>query len=132
MLHHIAQRLIETFLINNRFFAFTNFDSRHVQAGDIKLYTKGPLSRWSLVPFSHGSKVPTATIFALRVITTKCDVSILNVLQFLKTFPDHIIFAKNLSKKAACHLQKQTNAGTKILLSSFKIKISPQKLIRQL
>jgi len=56
-------------------------------------------------------------------------VSILNVLQFSNSFLDHITFAKNLSKKAACHLQKQKNAGTKFLLSPFKIKISPQKLI---
>jgi len=59
----------------------------------------------------------------------KRTVSALNVLHFLNTFLDHITFAKNLSKKAACHLQKQKNAGTKILLSSFNIKISPQKLI---
>jgi len=50
-------------------------------------------------------------------------------LQFLNSFFDHITFAKTLSRKAARHLQKQKNAGTKILLSSFKIKITPQKLI---
>jgi len=33
---------------------------------------------------------------------------------------------KNLSKQAdACHLKKQKNEGTKILLSSFKINIMP-------
>jgi len=47
-------------------------------------------------------------------------------LRFSNSFLDHITFVKNLSKKAACHLQKQKNAHAKILLSSFKIKISPQ------
>jgi len=75
-----------------------------------------------LVPFLHGSKVPSAAIFALCVITKKCTVSVLNVFHFLNSFLDHITFAKNLSKKAACHLQKQKNAGTKILFSSFKNK----------
>jgi len=83
----------------------------------------------SLVPFSHGSKVLSATIFALRVIRKKCTVSVLNVLQFLNSFLDHITFAKNISKKAVCHLQKQKTLAPKILLSSFKIKISAQKLI---
>jgi len=46
-------------------------------------------------------------------------------LQFQNSFLEHITFAKNLSKQAACHLQKQNNEGTKILLSSFKIKIRP-------
>jgi len=45
------------------------------------------------------------------------------------SFLEHTTIAKNLSKQAACHQQKQKNAGAKILLSSFKIKISPQKLI---
>jgi len=44
--------------------------------------------------------------------------------QFLNSFLDHITFAKNLSKKADCHLQKEKSAGTKILLSSFKIKFA--------
>jgi len=52
-------------------------------------------------------------------------------LQFQNSFLEHITIAKNLSKRAACHQQKQINAGAKILLSSFKIKISPQKLIWQ-
>jgi len=30
-----------------------------------------------------------------------------NLLQFQNSFLEHITFAKNLSKKAACHLQKQ-------------------------
>jgi len=58
-----------------------------------------------------------------------CAVSVLNVLHFLNTFLDHTTFAENISNKAARHLQKQKNAGAKVLLSSFKIKISPQKLI---
>jgi len=82
-----------------------------------------------LVPFSHGSKVPSTTIFALRVITKKYTVSVLNVLHIINFFLEHITFAKKFFKKAACHLQKQKNACAKILLSSFKIKISPQKLI---
>jgi len=49
-------------------------------------------------------------------------------LQFSNSFLNHIKFAKDLSKKVACYLQKEKNAGTKILLSSFEIKISPQKL----
>jgi len=50
-------------------------------------------------------------------------------LDFLNSSFAHITFAKNLLKKAACHLQKHKNADTKILLFACKIKISPQALI---
>jgi len=56
-------------------------------------------SRGSLVPFSHGSKVPSTTIFALRVITKKYTVSVLNVLHIINFFLEHITFARNLSEK---------------------------------
>ena len=71
MLHYNVEPLIEAFLIKKSLFAFTNFESRHVCAEDINnmlrdLWTAGPL-----VPFSHGSKVPSTAIFASRIITKK-------------------------------------------------------------
>jgi len=87
MFHHMAQRLIEAFLIKQSFFVFTNFESRQVQAGDIKQYAKGPLNCRVIGPFSHGSKVPSATIFALHVITQKVYSINCQLLAVLKLFP---------------------------------------------
>jgi len=129
MLRDIAQRLIQAFLINNRFLHLLI-----VKVCMFKLETLNNMLRelWtagSLVPFSYGSKVPSAAIFALRVITKKvCSIGSQRLAVF-KLFPWPYHIAKNLSKKAACHFQKQKNAGTKILHSSFKIKISPQNWI---
>jgi len=36
-----------------------------------------------------------------------CTVPIFNLVQFQNSFLEHITFAKNLSKQAACHLQKE-------------------------
>jgi len=83
----------------------------------------------SLVPFSHGSKVPYDVIYSLRFITKKVYGINSQPLAVLKLFPWAYHICKKSSKTAACHFQNQKNAGTKILLSSFKIKISPQKLI---
>ena len=75
MLRHIAQRLIEA-LINHRFLHLLI-----LKVGMFKLETLNNMLRdlWtagSLIPFSHGSKVPPAAIFALRVITKKvCSVN---------------------------------------------------------
>ena len=68
MLHYVAQRLIEAFLIKI-VFVFCNFETRHVYAEDINNMLRDLWTAESLVPFSHGSKVPSAAIFASRVIT---------------------------------------------------------------
>jgi len=133
MLRHVAQRLIEAILINNRFLHLLI-----LKVGMFKLETLDhmcwgtfePPGHWSLSRMVQRS-LPLPFLHYVSQ-QKKRTVSALNVLHFLNTFLDHITFAKNLSKKAACHLQKQKNAGTKILLSSFNIKISPQKLIWQL
>ena len=78
----------------------------------------------SLVPSSHGSKVPSAAIFALRVITKKCRVSVLNVLHILNSFLAHITFAKNLFKKTACHMQKQKKQAPKFYFLPWKSKLA--------
>ena len=41
MLHHIAQWLIEAFLTKKSFFVFTDLESRHVYAEDIKSMLRG-------------------------------------------------------------------------------------------
>jgi len=86
MLHYIAQRLIHAFLIKKSFFAFTDFESRHVYA-EVKQYAKGPLNRRVIVPFSHGSKATSDPIFASRVITKKlCSINFQSP-AFSKLFP---------------------------------------------
>jgi len=70
MLRHIAQRLIETF------FNKQSFLSLILKVGMFTLETLDHMPRdlWtagSLVPFSYGSKVPSAINFTIRVITKK-------------------------------------------------------------
>ena len=105
------------------FFAFTDFESRHVYAEDINNMLRDLWTAWSLVPFSHGWKVLSNAIFASRVITKKCTVSIFSLLQFHNPFPEHITFAKNLSKQAACHLQKQKSKAPKFYFLPSKLKL---------
>jgi len=129
MLRHIVQGLIQAFLINNRFLHL-----RSLKVGMFKLETLDNMLKYlwtagSLVPFSQGSKVPSAAIFASRVTTKKVYSIGSQRLAVFKLFPWPYHICKKSFKKAVCHLQNQKNAGTKILLSFFKIKISPQKLI---
>jgi len=75
MLYYMAKRLIEAFLIKKIDVCFfTDFESRHVYAEDIRPYAKGPLNRQVIGPVLHGSKVPSDAIFASGVITKKCAV----------------------------------------------------------
>jgi len=82
-----------------------------------------------LVPFSHGSKVPSAAIFALRVITKKVYSIGSQRLAHFKLFPCPYHICKKSFQKNCLSYAKTKKAGAKILLSSLKIKISPQKLI---
>jgi len=58
MVHFIVRRLIEAFLIKISLFAFTAFERRHVSSKNIKNMLRDHWTTGSLVPFSHGSKVP--------------------------------------------------------------------------
>ena len=63
----------------------------------------------SLVPYSHGSKVPFDPVFASRVITKKCAVSIFNLLQF-QNFPwAYHICKKTFRNKLSVIFKKQKN-----------------------
>jgi len=111
------------------FFAFTDFESRHVYAEDINNMLRDLWTAWSLVPFSHGSKVPSNAIFASRVITKKVYSINFQPLAISQTFSWAYHICKKSFETSCLSFAKTKIEGTKILLSSFKIKIRLQKLI---
>jgi len=56
------------------------------------------------------------------------SLTIFNLLQFQNSFLEYITFAKNLSKQAACHLQKQKNTVPKFYFLPSKLKLGHKKL----
>jgi len=86
----------------NHFFAFTDFESRHVYAETLNNMLRDLWTTGSLIPLSYGSKVPSDAIFASRVITKKCAVSVFNLLQFQNSFLEHITFAKKSFETSWC------------------------------
>jgi len=87
MLHYIAQRHVHAFLIKKSLFAFTDFETRHVCAQNINNMLRDLLTAGSLVPFSHGLKVPSNAIFVSRVITKKLYCINFQPLAVSKLFP---------------------------------------------
>jgi len=92
-------------------------------------YAKGPLNSRVIGPFLAWFKGPFRRPFCITCHNKKVYSISSQPLAVLKLFPWAYHICKHLSKKAVCHLNKQKNAVTKILLSSFTIRISPQKLI---
>ena len=115
MLHHISQHLIETFFIIQSFFAFTNFE-------------KGPLNCRVIGPFLAWFTGPFRCHFCITCHNKKMYSIKSQPLAVLKLFLWAYHICKKSLKKSCFLIPKQKNTDTKILLSSFKIKISPQIL----
>ena len=77
MLYYMAKRLIEAFLIKKIDVCFfTDFESRHVYAEDIRPYAKGPLNRQVIGPVLAWFKGPFRRHFCIRCHNKKvCSIN---------------------------------------------------------